>query len=276
MTEETWWTESIFTVDGFLTPEECRRYIQIAEEFGFEPATLTSPAGDVRVEALRNNDRVLMENAELAEELWERTAEVVPHEWEGREPVGLNPLFRFYRYTPGQHFEWHQDHPYERDNGEQSLLTLIVYLNEGFSGGETAFEDSCSDDAFEDFEIVPAAGLALFFLHPTMHRGNEVLKGTKYVMRTDVMYSPPEDEAAVDDWEEEEDTDWRDEEVKEWDDDRDWEDREAHADANDDWDEEAEEDEGEDDWDDQDFDWDEDDEDDDYEEGDEDEDDHNW
>ena len=65
--------------------------------------------------------------------------------------------------------------------GERSLLTLMVYLNEDFEGGETAFLEL-------DQVIVPRRGMALLFQHMVLHEGREVRAGTKYVLRTDVFY----------------------------------------------------------------------------------------
>ena len=72
----------------------------------------------------------------------------------------------------------HKDGP-TLENGLRSELTLLVYLNEGFEGGETDFRD---------FAIRPATGMALLFIHDTWHEGAEVTAGTKYVLRSDVMY----------------------------------------------------------------------------------------
>jgi hypothetical protein len=38
------------------------------------------------------------------------------------------------------------------------------------------------------FRITPAKGMALLFHHPILHRGDSVVRGRKYVLRTDVMY----------------------------------------------------------------------------------------
>ena len=46
------------------------------------------------------------------------------------------------RYTPGQRFSWHADAPFARENGELSLLTFMIYLNDGYEGGATRFESS--------------------------------------------------------------------------------------------------------------------------------------
>ncbi len=58
----------------------------------------------------------------------------------------------------------------------------MVYLNENFEGGETAF--------LVDPEkiIKPQTGMGLIFQHPIIHEGCEVAKGVKFVLRTDLMY----------------------------------------------------------------------------------------
>jgi prolyl 4-hydroxylase len=58
----------------------------------------------------------------------------------------------------------------------------IIYLNEGFEGGETIF--------FVEPEVVirPRTGAGLFFQHPIIHEGAMVTSGTKYAVRTDLMY----------------------------------------------------------------------------------------
>lgn len=195
MPEEHWFNEFVFIVDEFLTPEECRKYIQISEDFGYEDALVSSPQGQVLRTDIRNNQRVLLQNKEIAEWLWEKAADFVPVEHNDRTAIGVNELLRFYRYDPGQQFNWHQDFPYERDNGEQSFWTFMIYLNDDFEGGETLFNDSHSDEWFEDFAVVPQQGTALFFDHSTHHKGEVVTAGRKYVLRTDVMYAAEEDEA---------------------------------------------------------------------------------
>jgi hypothetical protein len=36
--------------------------------------------------------------------------------------------------------------------------------------------------------VTPKTGMALLFHHPILHRGDPVIAGRKYVLRTDVMY----------------------------------------------------------------------------------------
>lgn len=207
MPDETWLNEYVFTVEEFLTKQECEKLIGISEDVGFEEALVTTAKGSVRVAGIRNNDRVMFVNEEMADWLWERAADFVPPEFEGRIAVGLNEMLRFYRYDSGQQFNWHQDFPYERDNGESSYLTLLVYLSEGFDGGETSFDDSYSEESFDEFQVLPKLGLAVFFEHQTHHKGEPVLDGRKYVLRTDVMYASI-DEPEADKFEDDDIDNW--------------------------------------------------------------------
>jgi predicted 2-oxoglutarate/Fe(II)-dependent dioxygenase YbiX len=190
MGEPDWLTDEIFTVMEFLDPDECRRLIELSEALGYEEALISTPDGYVEVEEVRNNERVIVDDPELAEALWELIEDCVPLEMEGDRAVGVNERFRFYRYDVGQQFDWHQDFSFERDNGERSLLTFMIYLNGGFEGGETSFNDSCSDEPFDEFSVTPEEGLALLFAHGVCHKGEAVTRGRKYVLRTDVMYAP--------------------------------------------------------------------------------------
>lgn len=206
MPEENWLTECVFTVEHFFSPAECEKYIRISEDIGYEDALVSSPQGHVLRTDVRNNKRVMFKNYEIAEFLWERAADFVPTEFEGRLAVGVNELLRFYRYDPGQQFNWHQDIAFERDNGEKSFLTFMIYLNADFEGGETCFEDSYSAESFDDFSVTPEQGMALFFEHGTYHIGDLVTEGRKYVLRTDIMYASEdqaedyEDDELEDEW----------------------------------------------------------------------------
>ncbi|WP_052732204.1 2OG-Fe(II) oxygenase [Hymenobacter terrenus] len=93
--------------------------------------------------------------------------------------IGLNELFRFYRYQRGHQFKGHFDESYIRSEQEASYFTFMVYLNDNFQGG---------DITFRGLSIQPRQGMALIFLHSLYHAGSEVTQGVKYVLRSDVMY----------------------------------------------------------------------------------------
>lgn len=170
-----------WTIDGVLSPSECAAMIAKIEELGPEAAPITTNVGFVMRPDIRNNERVIFDSPVLAKALFTRIADTLPDPLAGMQPVGANERFRCYRYRPGQRFAPHLDGAFERDEHERSLLTFMVYLNDGFTGGETAFLDF-------GVTAVPRAGSALLFQHRMLHEGCEVLSGTKYVLRSDVMY----------------------------------------------------------------------------------------
>jgi predicted 2-oxoglutarate/Fe(II)-dependent dioxygenase YbiX len=171
----------IFVIPAFFSTDECTRYISQSEAAGFEAATIQTRKGAVRDTGIRNNERLILDDNNLARELWLRLREQIPLFMEGRQAIGINERFRVYRYEPGQYFAPHTDGSFRRQNGEESRLTLLVYLNDDFEGGETAF----SDDV-----VVPARGMALVFRHEFLHEGRAVVSGSKYVLRSDVMFNP--------------------------------------------------------------------------------------
>lgn len=172
-------SKGIFVIDGLVESSECDALVQRAEQSGFEPAPIITARG-ARVDTeTRDNDRHVFDDAALSESLWLRARSLIPAEMNGRKAVGLNERFRLYRYRPGQRFKWHSDAPFNRPNGEISLLTFIVYLNSGYEGGATRFEGA---------KVVGESGQALVFEHGLVHEGAEVLRGIKYALRSDVMY----------------------------------------------------------------------------------------
>lgn len=168
----------IYTLPDFLSPEECTEQIAGSEKQGFEYATFNSHGQKTSMPRYRNNDRVFLEDKELANDYWQRGKDAIPEFVEGYQTIGISERFRIYRYHKGQFFKRHADGPHRRENGERSRLTFIVYLNDGYDGGETIFDEA---------KIEPKTGMALLFMHGLMHEGAEVLSGEKYILRTDVM-----------------------------------------------------------------------------------------
>ena len=74
-----------------------------------------------------------------------------------------------------------------------------ILRNEGFRGSGSTLRrisdpvvlccqlGECSMSRFDGGEI-SQTGMGLLFQHPIIHEGAEVTRGTKYVIRTDLMY----------------------------------------------------------------------------------------
>lgn len=82
----------------------------------------------------------------------------------------------------------HRDGTYVTPSGnEVSFYTLQLYLSGGdVKGGATTFH---SGDMSRSLDVDPKMGRVLLFQHAhLLHSGAEVQEGTKYTMRTDLMY----------------------------------------------------------------------------------------
>lgn len=173
--------ELALTVAGLLPGDECQALIEQSEARGFEPAPITTARGFQMRPDIRNNTRVMYDDHALARRLWKRLHAHVPWAWPPPwVAAGLNERFRIYRYEPGQSFRWHFDGAFQRTTSESSMFTVLVYLNDDFTGGTTDFHDGPS--------VIPARGMALVFSHAQLHQGAAPTSGRKYVLRTDIMY----------------------------------------------------------------------------------------
>jgi len=171
-----------WTVEGYLSGDECVALIERMEREGIAPAPVTTHRGPVMRPDIRNNERASFDDPALAASLFLRlrphVPEVLQNDW---RVVGVNERFRAYRYSPGQRFAPHYDGCFKRSDAEESLLTFMVYLNDDFEGGATRFLDF-------GVSVVPRRGSSLLFQHRLLHEGAEVTRATKYVLRSDVMY----------------------------------------------------------------------------------------
>jgi hypothetical protein len=68
----------------------------------------------------------------------------------------------------------------------------MLYLNDDFEGGATSFPEEAKN-------IAPRTGNALLFQHAILHAGERVVRGTKQVLRSDVLYRIVRDEESVHD-----------------------------------------------------------------------------
>jgi len=171
----------VFTIPEVMTRDECAALVARIDALGPTDAPITTARGFEMRPEIRNNQRVIIDDHQLAGDLFARVRAATPARLFGREAVGANERFRCYRYEPGQRFAPHYDGAFRRDQRECSELTLMVYLNDGFGGGKTRFHDF-------DVDVVPRTGSALLFQHRLLHEGCEVTSGVKYVLRSDVMY----------------------------------------------------------------------------------------
>jgi len=174
----------VWTVDDALSARLCDSYAKKIKDGITEVAPIVGHDGQPEIDLpTRNNTRLMWDDANEANALLARVEAHVPKTLSNMTLDGANPRLRLYRYDPGERHGAHWDTVVELDDGIVSLLTLVFYLNDDFEGGATDFPEL-------EKVIVPKKGRALLFQHRVLHEATSVTRGTKYVLRTDVLYRP--------------------------------------------------------------------------------------
>ncbi|MGK0390516.1 MAG: prolyl 4-hydroxylase [Maribacter sp.] len=100
-------SNGVFTVDNFMSDEECEKWIAFSEKMGYEEAKINMGSAQVMNKSIQNNERLIHDSQSMADELWERIQPFTPKETVNGYALGLNERFRFYKYFPGQQFRLH-------------------------------------------------------------------------------------------------------------------------------------------------------------------------
>ena len=204
-----------FQLLNVLTPQECQRLINATESLGYLPDAPVSLPRDVR-----HNDNLTMVVDQATDALiWQRVSSLfsqgVDH-FNGLKPLGINARFRFYRYQEGDYFKRHIDGSWpgsrvindklitQAYDDRWSQMTFLMLLNDDFKGGETRFWVDKNDSTKparhdKDANVVdirtPQGGVLVFphGHHPMhcLHGSEPITKGTKYIIRTDVLFDMP-------------------------------------------------------------------------------------
>lgn len=154
--------------------------------------------------------RKVIQDEGLAGRLWRRIAALLPTELNGWELGGVCDSFRLIRYDPGHYYGAHVDmsNGLGRDGAHErrTFVTLMVYLNDGFDGGDLVFHTAPTE-----YRVRPETGLGFLFWQDDqalLHEGAPVTEGEKFILRGDVFYSrrteldPPESSDDGIDWDE--------------------------------------------------------------------------
>jgi predicted 2-oxoglutarate/Fe(II)-dependent dioxygenase YbiX len=170
-------------VDDVLDEDECAALRARVDGADLVKATVNTAAGRAVREQLRNNKLALLGDDARLSTVWQRLRPHLPPSIAGRQLRGLTRGVRVYRYDVGDKFGLHRDQAYDDVDGARTALTLLVYLNDGFGGGETALHEP------ELHVVTPRRGRALWFQHMLLHEGRPVVSGVKDVLRSDVVYA---------------------------------------------------------------------------------------
>lgn len=179
--KEAW--DPPFIVESVLTPEECKQIIEKATpHFKRSEVISENPIDDVRT----SETAWISKTDPLAQKVLLKACQITGKKLEHCEDLQV------VKYGPGNQYKAHHDACVEGDglctkmSGKtgQRIGTLLVYLNNDFTEGETDFPTYGK-------KFKPSVGSAVFFrplgkfsgeAHPkALHAGLPVGEGTKYV-----------------------------------------------------------------------------------------------
>jgi Phosphomevalonate kinase. len=217
--------DNVHEITHIISPEECKAVID---------ATSTSDEGFTRPTAFpkeaRDCERIHTVDKKMSDIMMPRLKPYLPEivTIDGVRWIlsRFTHHWRYVRYYPGGHFSPHYDgvkmsiEPFPC----MSIFTVQIYLNghDEFTGGATRFypdykpnrkpshdipyghvskllldlTDSRYTKDGRVYSVEPEAGKALIFNHAlnTLHDGESVTQGVKYIMRGDILYTAlPED-----------------------------------------------------------------------------------
>lgn len=190
-TKQAPWEEPTI-INSVITPDECAYIIQTANPLFQRSQVLGSDTpSDVRT----SETAWISKSDPVANKVLQRASQL------SGKPMTHCEDLQVVRYTPGTYYKEHHDSCCETDDkctlfeqkSGQRVATLLVYLNDDFTGGETHFPEIQQ-------KLKADVGSAVFFrplgkedarCHPNaLHAGLPVTDGVKYVCNAWVREKP--------------------------------------------------------------------------------------
>jgi len=201
-----------FQLANVLSKPECQRLIDITESLEYLPDAAVSLPRSVR----HNHNVTWVVDEKTNSIIWQRCAPPmsdIEGIFFGKKSLGLNARFRFYRYRKGDYFKPHTDGAWPGSKivdgqlitnaypDRWSQLSFLLFLSDDYEGGSTQFlvnnpvaaQPAQQQNQDTRVNVRTAMGGALCFphgMHPLhcLHSSEEILSGTKYIIRSDVLF----------------------------------------------------------------------------------------
>lgn len=200
---------TIWTINNFLSSDECSSIINTCETSGFDYVEWRNSSRLMTFEDNKKLENII--KSRLKEDCFLQRLNNFNHvkpygfhsdiiQWDDNTDY-INNCFRINKYSDNQGFYAHRDAQYTKNESIKSNYTLLVYLNDDFSDGETVFYVPLSEyinngylvrEELKKFPFVqvpfkPCKGMAVIFDQRLIHKGSNVGSGNKYVLRTDLI-----------------------------------------------------------------------------------------
>jgi prolyl 4-hydroxylase len=181
---------AVLMVKDLLRPQECDDIVREAAKDG-----RMQPVNWEYVATYRRCTRSVTQSPVLAATIFQRLRPLLTLEdLDGVQPYGIgadglcvlsfvNPCIRVSSYESGSGFQKHRDNGFVFSDDVRSIFTVVIYLNDGYTGGQTVFHSEGARLA-----VTPTKGSATIFNHDCLHEGATVESGCKLVLRADIMF----------------------------------------------------------------------------------------
>lgn len=174
---------SIFTIDNLYTDEELNTFIDYVRNSSDKNRSFTNSPFKNGKMIEPDMSRLMFEK--IKPNLPQKYVDTKGVEWTFKNSV----KYVFYSdIKEGQMFGIHTDtgSEYNDTNNLFSKFTVLTYLNDDYEGGCTTF---FTDDFIQTSVIKPQRGKTLIFDIDLYHKGEKVIKGTKYWIGTELVCS---------------------------------------------------------------------------------------
>ena len=165
--------DGIWIIKGLLSETDCLNEIKKIESIGFNKARQYEK-GRQNKEAF-NSDNIILK---ILQSRFDNTFLVDTNR--KIKVKELSKPLEFYKYEQGDFIKRHSDAGRVMSLGKMSSLTLVLYLNDNYIGGETFFEE-------KNIKIKPKIGSGLLFQREIEHESLIIEYGIKYVLRADCL-----------------------------------------------------------------------------------------
>ena len=202
----------VFEIRNFLSPTEVKHILTVAA--GEELSASTTGIGndfEREEDATRRtrssfNSWIERERSPILDAIYRRAADLLHideslfrrRDKEERPDLEdrntISESLQLVHYDIGQEYTAHHDFGYSDQDSEhqsQRYCTLLLYLNEGMSGGSTSFPRWVNAETFEELRAIPEVGKAVLFYNQlpdgnpddlSQHQANPIYDGEKWLI----------------------------------------------------------------------------------------------
>ena len=201
-------TPRVFSIDGFLSEEECDALVALARAEGLQPSTLQAgrSAHQSRDRSTRSSSNTWLtrDAANVTDAVYQRAARLLKMD----ESLLQKPLIgdhyhehqhslaeslQVVRYRKEEEYKAHHDFTYPPAfhlHQPTRFATILFYLNDDFEGGQTVFPRALNAQFHDGITVEPKKGKAVLFYNMlpdgnmdelSMHASKPVESGEKFL-----------------------------------------------------------------------------------------------